>query len=47
MVVLAAEEYERLVQVAAGRRESFAEHLLHFPGDEVARLQAKPRDVAF
>jgi prevent-host-death family protein len=47
VVVLAAEEYERLVQVAAGRRESFAEHLLHFPGDEVGRLQAKPRDVAF
>ncbi|MBP9049149.1 MAG: type II toxin-antitoxin system Phd/YefM family antitoxin [Tabrizicola sp.] len=47
VVVLAVEEYERLVQVAAGRRESFAEHLLHFPGAEVERLQAKPRDVAF
>lgn len=47
VVVLAVEEYERLVQVAAGRRESFAEHLLHFPGGEVERLQAKPRDVAF
>ena len=47
VVVLAAEEYQRLVQVAAGRRESFADHLLQFPGDEVARLQAKPRDVAF
>ena len=42
-----AEEYARLVQVAAERRESFAEHLLHFPGGEVGRLQAKPRDVAF
>ncbi len=47
VVVLAVEEYERLVQVAAGQRESFAEHLLHFPGGEVERLQAKPRDVAF
>ena len=47
VVVLAVEEYERLVQVAGGRRESFAEHLLHFPGAEVERLQAKPRDVAF
>ena len=47
VVVLAVEEYDRLVQVAAGRRESFAEHLLHFPGAEVERLQAKPRDVAF
>lgn len=47
VVVLSAEEYARLVQVAAGRRESFADHLLHFPGGEVGRLQAKPRDVAF
>ena len=47
VVVLAVEEYERLVQVAAVRRESFAEHLLHFPGAEVERLQARPRDVAF
>ena len=47
VVVLAVEEYERLVQVAAGRRESVAEHRLHFPGAEVERWQAKPRDVAF
>jgi prevent-host-death family protein len=47
VVVLAAEEYRRLVAEAAEHRESFAEHLLQFPGDEVARLQARPRDVAF
>ncbi len=47
VVVVAAEEYQRLVQVAAERRESFAAHLLHFPGEEVERLQARPRDVAF
>jgi antitoxin Phd len=47
VVVLAAEEYQRLVQVASGQRESFADHLLHFPGGEVDRLQAKPRDVTF
>lgn len=47
VVVVAAEEYERLVLAAAERRESFAEHLLHFPGGEVGRLQARPRDVAF
>lgn len=47
VVVLAAEEYARLVEVAAGRRDSFADHLLQFPGPEVDRLSAKPRDVTF
>ncbi|MGL6208343.1 MAG: type II toxin-antitoxin system Phd/YefM family antitoxin [Paracoccaceae bacterium] len=47
VVVLAAAEYHRLVAEAAEHRESFAEHLLHFPGTAVERLQAQPRDVAF
>ncbi|WP_395541204.1 type II toxin-antitoxin system Phd/YefM family antitoxin [Neotabrizicola sp. sgz301269] len=47
VVVLAAEEYQRLVQGAAERRESFAEHLLRFPGEAPDRLQARPRDVTF
>ncbi|MBP9048723.1 MAG: type II toxin-antitoxin system Phd/YefM family antitoxin [Tabrizicola sp.] len=47
VVVLAAEEYKRLVAEAAEHRESFADHLMHFPGSPVARMQAKPRDVAF
>lgn len=47
VVVLSAAEYQRLLAGAAGPRESFADHLLAFPGDEVARMQAKPRDVAF
>ena len=47
VVVLAAEEYRRLVAEAADHRESFAEHLLQFPADEVTRLQARPRDVTF
>jgi hypothetical protein len=47
VVVLSAAEYQRLLAGAAGPRETFADHLLAFPGDEVARLQAKPRDVAF
>lgn len=46
VVVLAAEEYRRLISVAAERRESFADHLQQFPGAEVDRLQARPRDVA-
>lgn len=47
VVVLSAEEYHRLVAEAASHRESFADHLLHFPGGEPERLQARPRDVAF
>lgn len=47
VVVLSAAEYHRLVERAGQKRESFADHLLHFPGTDVARLTAKPRDVAF
>lgn len=47
VVVLAAEEYLRLVTEAAAHRESFAAHLMQFPGDAAGRLQARPRDVAF
>lgn len=47
VVVLAAEEYQRLVAEAAEHRESFAEHLMQFPGTPVERMQAKPRDVTF
>jgi antitoxin Phd len=45
VVVMSAEEYRRLVADAAGHRESFADHLLGFPGEEFDRLQARPRDV--
>jgi prevent-host-death family protein len=47
VVVLSAEEYHRLVTEAASRRDSFADHLLHFPGGEPERLQARLRDSAF
>ena len=50
VVVLSAEEYRRLLAVAGGRRESFAEHLMAFPAADLSgegRLQARPRDVAF
>ena len=46
VVVLSAEEYHRLVTEAASRRDSFPDHLLHFPGGEPERLQARLRDVA-
>lgn len=46
VVVLSAAEYHRLLAGAAPR-ESFAAHLLAFPGDDLPRMQAVPRDVAF
>jgi antitoxin Phd len=47
VVVLSALEYQRLLREAAEPRESFADHLLAFPGGPVDPLQARPRDVAF
>jgi len=47
VVVVAAEEYHRLVAAEQARRESFTEHLLSFPGGEIERADAKLRDVAF
>jgi prevent-host-death family protein len=47
VVVLSAAEYHRLVSRAGQQRDSFAEHLLQFPGLEADRLAARPRDVNF
>lgn len=47
VVVLSAEEYRRLVAGAVQARESFADHLLAFPGPEMPRAKAVPRDVSF
>lgn len=47
VVVLSAAEYHRLVEGALKARESFADHLLAFPGADIARAEAKPRDVRF
>ncbi|KZY38572.1 prevent-host-death protein, partial [Roseovarius sp. HI0049] len=47
VVVVSVEEYHRLVQAAQARRESFTEHLLAFPGGDVERAEAAPRDVEF
>lgn len=47
VVVISATEYRRLVEGAKGRRESFVDHLLAFPGGEATRAQARPRDVSF
>lgn len=47
VVILSSDEYNRLLAGAVKSRESFADHLLAFPGDEVPRAQAVPRDVSF
>ncbi|PZX13083.1 prevent-host-death family protein [Palleronia aestuarii] len=50
VVIVAAAEYARLVAGASARRESFADHLMAFPGlpeEETDRASAAPRDVAF
>lgn len=47
VVVLSAEEYHRLLKGAVKTRGSFAAHLMSFPGEEVGRAEARPRDVIF
>ena len=47
VVVLSADEYHRLLKGAVEARESFADHLMSFPGGDVPRAQAAPRDVSF
>ncbi|MCV2866387.1 type II toxin-antitoxin system prevent-host-death family antitoxin [Defluviimonas sp. WL0075] len=47
VVVLSAEEYHRLLEGAVKARGSFADHLLAFPGEELDRAEARPRDVEF
>jgi len=47
VVVMAAEEYERLRQLERLKAPSFADHLLSMPRDdgEFERLAAEPRDT--
>lgn len=47
VVVLSAAEYHRLLKGAVQARESFADHLLAFPGGEFERARVQPRDVSF
>ena len=52
VVVLSVEEYHRLLAQAQAQRESFAAHLMNFPGPDTPdtadtpRAEAAPRDVA-
>ena len=47
VVVVAADDYERLIHLERAQAPSFAELLLAIPqdGGEFLRLQARPRDV--
>lgn len=45
VVVLSADDYAHLLERAVAARESFADHLLAFPGTDLPRGEAKPRDV--
>ncbi|MDO5648700.1 type II toxin-antitoxin system Phd/YefM family antitoxin [Paracoccus sp. (in: a-proteobacteria)] len=47
VVVVAADDYARMVAAARDRRGCFADHLLGFAGAELPRAQAAPRDVQF
>lgn len=47
VVILSANEYHRLIKSAVKSRESFADHLLAFPGREIPRAEAVLRDVTF
>ncbi|MFN3662222.1 type II toxin-antitoxin system Phd/YefM family antitoxin [Yoonia sp.] len=47
VVILSADEYHRLLAGAVNARESFADHLMSFPGDAVPRAQVAPRAVSF
>lgn len=47
VVVVAAEDYRRLVDAARAQRESFVDHLMAFPEGEIDRAQVAPRDVHF
>lgn len=47
VVVLSVDAYHRLRDGAVKARESFADHLMAFPGAEFSRAEVKPRDVSF
>jgi prevent-host-death family protein len=46
VMVVSVEEYRRLLRAAGGQRESFADHLMTFPAEDLPRAALQPRDVA-
>jgi len=47
VVILSADEYHRLLEGAVKSRESFAAHLMAFPGGDIPQAEVTPRDVSF
>lgn len=47
VVVLSVDEYSRLLAGAVQARQSFADPLLAFSGDSIARAKVQPREVEF
>ena len=47
VVVLSAEAYQRLFSAAVEARGSLKDHLMAFPGADIERAGARPRDVTF
>lgn len=47
VVVVSIEEYDRLTAEAKAHRQSFADHVMSFPGTDKDRTSLLPRDVAF
>ena len=47
VVVVSVENYRRLLAGAVKARESFADHLMAFPGPDVPRAPVALRDVDF
>lgn len=47
VVILSSEAYRRLVERAVRARPGFADHLMAFPGCDVERAEARPRDLSF
>lgn len=47
VVVMSVVEYQWPVKGAVAARESFAEHLLAIPGDDIPRTRVTPRDADF
>jgi len=47
VVVIASDDYQRLLNEASGARGRFVDHLRAFPECPVERAEVKPRDVEF
>lgn len=47
VVVIASDDYHRLLNEAGGNRGRFVDHLRAFPDGQIEAISAKPRDVEF